>query len=61
MLGLQGQDEAVFSDGEADAGGAGTAEHLGEAVVAAAAEEGVLGAREPLNPSGTVNSKVVRV
>jgi hypothetical protein len=41
-LGLQGEDEAVFADGEADAGGAWAAEHLGEAVVAAAAEEGVL-------------------
>ncbi len=43
-LGLEGEDEAVFADGEADAGGAGASEHLGEAVVAAAAEQGVLGA-----------------
>ena len=43
-LGLEGEDEAVFADGEADAGGARAAEHLGEAVVAAAAEESVLGA-----------------
>ena len=43
-LGLEGEDEAVFADGEADAGGSGAAEHLGEAVVAAAAEQGVLGA-----------------
>ena len=41
-LGLQGEDEAVFADGEADAGSARAAEHLAEAVVAAAAEEGVL-------------------
>ena len=41
-LGLQGEDEAVFADGEADAGGARATEHLGEAVVAAAAEQGVL-------------------
>ena len=35
-LGLEGEDEAVFADGEADSGGLGAAEHLGEAVVAAA-------------------------
>ena len=43
-LRLQREDQAVFADGEAYAGGFGAAEHLGEAVVAAAAEQGVLGA-----------------
>ena len=43
-LRLEREDEAVLADGETDAGGFGAAEHLGEAVVAASAEEGVLGA-----------------
>jgi hypothetical protein len=62
-LGLEGEDEAVFADGEADAGSFGAAEHLGEAVVAAAAEEGVLRAEAAgwSAEVGTVNSKVVRV
>ena len=59
-LRLQGEDQAVFADGEADAGGLGAAEHLAEAVVAAAAEQGVLRA-EAAGRRGTVNSKVVRV
>ena len=45
VLGLQGEDEAVFADGEADAGSFGAAEHFAEAVVAAAAEQGVLRAQ----------------
>ncbi len=40
--GLQSQDEPVFAHGEADAGGFGAADGFAEAVVAAAAEEGVL-------------------
>ncbi len=43
-LSLEQQEEAVFADGEADARGFGAAEELGEAVVATAAEQGVLGA-----------------
>jgi len=39
---LQRQDEAVFADGEADAFGWRAAEEFGEAVVAAAAADGVL-------------------
>ncbi len=39
---LEGEDQAVEAHGEADAGGFGAADHFGEAVVASAAEEGVL-------------------
>ena len=42
---LEGHDEAVFTDGEADAGGGNArAERLREAIVAAAAADGILGA-----------------
>ena len=42
MLRLQGEDEAVDAYGKADAGGLWAAERFGQAVVASAAEQGVL-------------------
>jgi hypothetical protein len=42
---LQRHHEAVFADGEADAGSRGTTERLGKSVIAAAAEDCILGAQ----------------
>ena len=43
--GLEGKNEPVFAHGKADAGGFGAADGLAQAVIAAAAEQGVLGAQ----------------